>query len=67
MKKTILATVLTLLMSSPVLGVGVHDQAATLLVASNEQPKKIIITGKGGKVTDVKKGDKEKKKPKKKK
>ena len=68
MKKIILATVLTLMMLSPVLAADVRFQADPFLVASNQngqgnrkkkdertdrQPPMLIIKGKGGKVTGV--------------
>ncbi|MCJ2164456.1 MULTISPECIES: hypothetical protein [unclassified Pseudodesulfovibrio] len=68
MKKILLATVLTLMMLSPVLAADVRFQADPFLVASNQngqgnrkkkdgqtdrQPPMLIIKGKGGKVTGV--------------
>jgi len=71
-KKAILATVLSLVMFSPALAMDVHFQADSWLVASNQTkrpapqpPKKIIIKGKGGKVTGVEQGTGKKPKEKK--
>lgn len=71
-KKIILGTVLSLLMFSPVLAVDVHSQTDSWLVASNQPqrpapqpPRKIIIKGKGGKVTGVEQGTGKKPKEKK--
>lgn len=72
MKKIILGTVLSLMMFSPALAADVHFQTDSWLVASNQSqrpapqpPRKIIIKGKGGKVTGVEQDSG--KKPKKKK
>ncbi|WP_319542380.1 hypothetical protein [uncultured Pseudodesulfovibrio sp.] len=72
MKKMILGTVLSLVMFSPALAVDVHSQADSWLVASTQTeqpaprpPKKVIIKGKGGKVTDVEQGSGKKSKKKK--